>query len=94
MTRKESDALLRWMRDTGCPIKYEHSWKKQAEREGREHNCITDTSIFYARVYDDLISTAGAGSCCIDNTFKRFYEEVRDSVLLEKLPYDFYMWGL
>lgn len=94
MTRKESHALLEWMRETGCPIKFEHSWKKQAESEGTEHNCIVDTTILYARAYDDCITVTGAGHGAIDNTFEQFYREVRYSTLLEKLPYDFYTWGL
>lgn len=97
MTRKESDALLREMRDTGCVIKVEYSYKKEWENEGKAKGwlrCMCDTDIIYYKPYDDLISAVGSGSWTIDNTFKRFYIEMRYATLIEKLPPDFYTWGL
>lgn len=74
----ESKNLLREMRETGCVLKLKDFM-----------GCTT-----HARLVGKVIRFAGYGHWACRNSFEDFGRYMKDYTLTEKLPSDFYTWGL
>lgn len=85
MTRKESDALLKEMREKGIAVKVSAYMGE---------NCISRYSKHVAKIRDGLIRMSGYGAWACRNSFSEFYCQMRECTLIEKLPADYYEWGL
>ena len=83
MTRKESDALLRWMRETGSSIKVDLHY----EHEARPYASNT-TTVFFAAADDDYVYFTHYGQWACKNTFADFWGYMKCSTLLQKGPFE------
>ena len=78
MTMRESHALLKEMRETGCVPMFKSKLGTKV----------------HAKLRGKFVNFVGFGAWACKNTFFDFYIFVQDYTLVERKPSDHYEWGL